>query len=83
MTMHALPISTNTKKYVVFGKSFYIQTPELENPKLNDIKGLNDKIFITRTGFFSHNSKERTNEISREKKRYAKVKKTSFKSNKF
>ena len=45
--MHAIAISTNTKKYVVFGKSFYIQTPELENPKLNDIKGLKVKILIS------------------------------------
>ena len=42
--MHATPISTNTRKYIIFGKSFYIQTPELKNPKLADIKGLKDKI---------------------------------------
>ena len=44
--MHATPISTNTRKYVIFGKSFYIQTPELVNPKLADIKGLLEKIFM-------------------------------------
>jgi len=38
--MHATQISTNTRKYVIFGKSFYIQTPELVNPKLADIRGL-------------------------------------------
>jgi len=37
--MYATQISTNTRKYVIFGKSFYIQTPELVNPKLADIKG--------------------------------------------
>ncbi len=45
--MHAAPISTNTKKFVILGKSFYIQTKEIENPKLNDIKGLKDSILIS------------------------------------
>jgi len=45
--MHAAPISTNTRKFVILGKSFYIQTKEIENPKLNDIKGLKDSILIS------------------------------------
>jgi len=44
--MHATQISTNTKKHVIFGKSFYIQTSELVNPKLADIKGWFKTFFI-------------------------------------
>ncbi len=47
--MHATQITTNTKKHIILGKTFYVQTKELANPRLHDIKGLH---FFKKVYFF-------------------------------
>ena len=38
--MHATQITTNTRKHIIMGQTFYIQEKEMEAPRLHDIRGL-------------------------------------------
>ena len=37
--MHATQITTNSRKHVIMGQTFYIQEKEMVAPRLHDIRG--------------------------------------------